>query len=52
MSDLIEDGREKGLISFDDEEKYITYIHQKKIRNYSNPEEKIQAFDCSWEDLC
>jgi len=41
--DIIQKGIEKGLISFDDEKKYITYIHQNKRRNYSNPEEKIQA---------
>ena len=40
---LIKKGIEKGLIKFDDENKYITYIHQNKKRNYANPEEKIQA---------
>jgi type I restriction enzyme M protein len=40
---LIQQGIEQGLIKFDEEEKYITYIHQKKRRNYSNPEEQIQA---------
>jgi len=40
---LIELGIKKGLISFDSEKKYITYIEQNKKRNYSNPEEKVQA---------
>jgi len=40
---LIQEGIEKGLIKFDDERKYITYIHQNKRRNFSNPEEKVQA---------
>lgn len=41
--DLIVEGINKKLISFDDEKKYITYIHQKKRRNYTNPEEQVQA---------
>jgi len=40
---LIEQGIQKGLISFDEEGNFITYIHQKKKRNYNNPEEKVQA---------
>jgi len=40
---LIDIGVEKGLISFDSEQKYITYIEQNKKRNYTNPEEKVQA---------
>jgi len=40
---LIQEGIKKGLISFDDEQKYITYVYQNKKRNYSNPEEKVQA---------
>lgn len=40
---LIQKGIDNGLIKFDDEQKYITYIHQNKRRNYSNPEEKVQA---------
>ena len=40
---LIKDGINKGLVRFDDERKYITYIHQNKTRNYENPEEKVQA---------
>ena len=41
--DLIESGIKKGLISFDEDHKHITYLHQKKTRNYSNPEEQVQA---------
>lgn len=40
---LIQEGINKGLIKFDDERKYITYVHQNKRRNYSNPEEQVQA---------
>ena len=40
---LIEKGIEKELIKFDEEKKYITYIHQNKKRNYTNPEELVQA---------
>ena len=41
--DLIQKGKDSGLIKFDEEKKYITYIHQNKRRNYQKPEEKIQA---------
>ncbi len=40
---LIQEGIKKGLIKLDDEQKYITYINQNKKRNYSNPEEQVQA---------
>ena len=40
---LIEKGIEKGLIRFDKEQNFITYIYQEKKRNYKNPEEKVQA---------
>lgn len=40
---LIEQGINKRLIKFDEDRKYVTYIHQKKKRNYSNPEEKVQV---------
>ena len=40
---LIQQGINQGIIRFDDERKYITYIHQNKTRNYQNPEEKVQA---------
>ncbi len=41
--DLIQQGIAKGLIKFDDKQKYITYVHQNKRRNFSNPEERVQA---------
>ncbi len=41
--DLIAEGIKKKLIRFEDDEKYIVYCHQKKRRNYGNPEEKVQA---------
>jgi type I restriction enzyme M protein len=41
--DLIEKGLSEGLIKFDEDRTYITYIHQNKNRKYTNPEEKIQA---------
>lgn len=40
---LIQQGIDKGLIKFDNERKYITYVHQNKRRNYSNPEEQVQT---------
>ena len=40
---LIEDGIKKKLIKFDADNKYVTYIHQNKKRNYTNPEEKVQV---------
>jgi type I restriction enzyme M protein len=41
--DLIEKGLEKDLIKFDADRNFITYVYQNKKRNYSNPEEKVQA---------
>jgi type I restriction enzyme M protein len=43
MEDIINTGLQKGLIRFDEEKKSITYVHQNKKRNYTNPEEKVQA---------
>lgn len=40
---LIEKGITKGLIKFDQDKNFITYIHQNKKRNFNNPEEKVQA---------
>lgn len=40
---LIDTGIEKGLIRFDEDRNFITYIYQNKKRNYKNPEEKVQA---------
>lgn len=40
---LIEQGLEAGHIVISDDGKQITYVHQNKKRNYTNPEEKVQA---------
>lgn len=40
---LLDTGIEKGLIRFDEEKNFITYINQNKKRNYNNPEEKVQV---------
>ncbi|WP_373480493.1 restriction endonuclease subunit M [Geminocystis sp.] len=40
---LIAEAIKKRLIKFDEEKKFITYIHQNKKRNYTNPEEQIQG---------
>ncbi len=40
---LIETGIKKGLVRFDEEKNFITYLHQNKKRNYNNPEEIVQA---------
>lgn len=40
---IIQTGVYNGLIKFDEEENFITYIYQGKKRNYNNPEEKVQA---------
>ena len=39
---LIDTGIQKGLIRFDEDKNFITYIHQNKKRNYKNPEEKYR----------
>ncbi len=41
--DLIAEGIKQKLIQFEDDGKYIVYLHQAKRRNYENPEEKVQA---------
>ncbi|EKF9399725.1 N-6 DNA methylase [Vibrio cholerae] len=43
MNDLIEKGLTKGLISFDAEQKNITYIRQNKRLRFTDPEEKVRA---------
>ena len=43
MKDYIKIGIDKGLISFNEDKSRIIYVHQKKERNYNNPEEKVQA---------
>jgi type I restriction enzyme M protein len=40
---LIDTGIEKGLIRFDEDKNFITYVYQNKKRGYNNPEEKVQA---------
>lgn len=41
--DLIAEGIKQKLIRFEDDEKYVIYVHQNKRRNYANPEEKVQV---------
>ncbi|MCL2620051.1 MAG: N-6 DNA methylase [Defluviitaleaceae bacterium] len=41
--DYIKQGEQKGLIRLSDDMTTITYLHQGITRNYSNPEEKVQA---------
>lgn len=43
MIKQLEKAVKKKLIHLDDDKKYITYLNENKRRNYSNPEEKIQA---------
>lgn len=43
MKDYIKIGIEKKFISFNEDMSRITYVFQKKVRNYNNPEEKVQA---------
>ena len=40
---LIDKGIKEKLISFSEDKKRIKYLHQNKSRNYTNPEEKVQA---------
>jgi type I restriction enzyme M protein len=43
MEDIIKRGLAEGLIAFNKDESRITYVHQRKERNYNTPEEKVQA---------
>ena len=43
MKSLIEQGIAQKLICFEDGGKAIVYLHQNKRRNYTNPEEQVQA---------
>ena len=43
MKDYIQLGLDKGLISLSEDKSRITYVHQKKERSFSNPEERVQA---------
>ena len=40
---LIQQGINRGLISLSGDHKQIKYLFQNKTRNYSNPEERVQA---------
>lgn len=40
---LLQKGIEKGIISFSEDDKIIKYIKLNKSKNFSNPEEKVQA---------
>ncbi|MBB6214541.1 type I restriction-modification system DNA methylase subunit [Anaerosolibacter carboniphilus] len=40
---LIEQGINKKIISVDEECRYITYLYENKRRNFTNPEELVQA---------
>lgn len=41
--DIIAEGVKRKLIRLEDDEKYIVYVDQDKRRNFTNPEEKVQA---------
>lgn len=43
MKDYIQIGIDKGLISLNEDRSRITYVYQKKERNYNNSEVKVQA---------
>ena len=44
MADFIEEGIKKGHIKFEDDRKYIIYLNENRRRNYTNPEEQVQAY--------
>lgn len=43
MNQIIQEGIKRNLISISEDEKTIIYIHQNKSRNFTNPEERVQA---------
>lgn len=43
MKEIILAGQQANLIKISDDLSTITYVHQSILRNYNNPEEKIQA---------
>lgn len=43
MKDIIVEGEKNNLIKISSDRSTITYVHQNISRNYSNPEEKVQA---------
>jgi type I restriction enzyme M protein len=40
---LVEEGINRKLIRFEDDEKYVIYLNENRRRNYANPEEKVQV---------
>jgi len=42
MQTIIDQGIKRGL-RLSEDEKQITHLHQNKKRNFSNPEEQVQA---------
>lgn len=40
---IVDEGLKKKLVTLDDDGKYIVYLNESKRRNYTNPEEKVQA---------
>ena len=38
-----QEGIHKGIINITEDESIITYLHHNIVRNYKNPEEKVQA---------
>ena len=43
ITNYIQNAVKQGLIRFYDEDKRIEYIHQKRSRNFTTPEEQVQA---------
>lgn len=43
MNDLVQTGLTQKLISFDVDQKSITYVRQNKRLRFSDPEEKVRA---------
>lgn len=43
MNDLLQQGLAKNLISFDADQKNITYVRQNKRLRFTDPEEKVRA---------
>lgn len=43
MKNLLSQGVALKLVRFEDNDKYIVYLHQNKRRNFENPEEQVQA---------
>lgn len=41
--DILQSGIQQGLLQFDADEKFVTYIHANKKYRYTDPEEKVRA---------